>query len=339
MVGTKTDEFGNEVPNCVPVEEASAKRDAVKQLDIPLATETVVHLVYESRTAAEKASEEIGLDGAVHEHEFDGMAVWMPGETHEEFVDTYMDLSEEAGEREITQSAGDTPDTVKGADGRPDGMGSETTDSADGDTAAADAADGDAEGVTGLINEAVADLAAHPEVDKDEAQLRDDIRAALLEEDKADDDMDGDDDEEDDEEEDKAAGDGDGDGADTVALSEADHDELLAELTDKEVSMDTVVDLIAELEGVEAGADEIASALDSLMAGGDGGEGDDGEMEQSTDGADGGADETEKDAGDATPFFEKGGSATGTASKAVTDDSAAAAGGLSYEALADQEAE
>jgi len=68
----------------------------------------------------------------------------MPGETHEEFVDTYMELSEEAGDREITQSASDTPDTVKGADGRPDGMGSETTDSADGDTAADDAAKDDA---------------------------------------------------------------------------------------------------------------------------------------------------------------------------------------------------
>lgn len=81
---------------CLETAEWARQRRESKALDIPLATESVVHLVYESQTAAEKASEEMGLGGAVHEHEFDGMTVFMPGETHEDFVDAYMELSEEA---------------------------------------------------------------------------------------------------------------------------------------------------------------------------------------------------------------------------------------------------
>jgi len=91
-----------------------------KQLDIPLANESVVHLVYESRTAAEKASEEIGLDGAVHEHEFDGMTVFMPGSDHEEFVDRYMELSDE-----VTASKDSHGDTHKGDGSDSESMGNE----------------------------------------------------------------------------------------------------------------------------------------------------------------------------------------------------------------------
>lgn len=104
------------------------KAAAIKQLDIPLADESVVHLVYESRTAAEKASEEIGLGGEVHQHTFDGMDVWMPGATHEEFVDTYMDLSEAESE-EVARTLGTskTPDTHKGAAGESGDMAQEAT--------------------------------------------------------------------------------------------------------------------------------------------------------------------------------------------------------------------
>lgn len=65
-----------------------------KAFEVPLADESVVHLVYESETAATKASEEMGLEGRVHEHEFDGMNVFMPGETHDDFVSAYMDEAE-----------------------------------------------------------------------------------------------------------------------------------------------------------------------------------------------------------------------------------------------------
>jgi hypothetical protein len=65
-----------------------------KGFEVPFADETVVHVVYESQTAAEKASEDMGLGGAMHEHEFDGMTVYMPGETHDEFVNAYNDAAE-----------------------------------------------------------------------------------------------------------------------------------------------------------------------------------------------------------------------------------------------------
>jgi hypothetical protein len=109
---------------------------AAKQLDIPLATESVVHLVYESRTAAEKASEELDLGGAVHEHTFDGMDVWMPGETHEEFVDRYMELSEASAEEvERTLGTSKSPDTHKGADAESGDMAQEATGDGGGDDA------------------------------------------------------------------------------------------------------------------------------------------------------------------------------------------------------------
>jgi hypothetical protein len=71
---------------CGPTAAATAKG-----FEVPFADEVVVHVVYESQTAAEKASEEMGLGGDIHEHEFDGMTVFMPGATHDEFVDAYND--------------------------------------------------------------------------------------------------------------------------------------------------------------------------------------------------------------------------------------------------------
>ena len=146
MVGTKIDENGNEVPNCVPKSEASA---STKQLDIPLANESVVHLVYESRTAAEKASEEIGLGGDVHEHEFDGMTVWMPGDTHEAFVDRYMELSDE-----VSSAKSASPDNGKGEESKSEGMAPTTDGDGDGDGG------GGADGPTlGEVHSSVTDMA------------------------------------------------------------------------------------------------------------------------------------------------------------------------------------
>ena len=65
-----------------------------KDFAVPFADEVVVHVVYESQTAAEKASEAMGLGGDIHEHELDGMAVFMPGESHDEFVDAYLEFAE-----------------------------------------------------------------------------------------------------------------------------------------------------------------------------------------------------------------------------------------------------
>jgi len=71
----------------LPLERAATR----KAFEVPLADETVVHVVYESQTAAEKASEQMGLEGAIHEHVLDGMDVFMPGATHDDFVEAYMD--------------------------------------------------------------------------------------------------------------------------------------------------------------------------------------------------------------------------------------------------------
>ena len=73
---------------------ATGRTDTSKDFAVPFADETVVHVVYESETAAEKASEAMGLGGDIHDHTLDGMTVHMPGATHDEFVDAYLDYAE-----------------------------------------------------------------------------------------------------------------------------------------------------------------------------------------------------------------------------------------------------
>jgi hypothetical protein len=172
----------------VPLSRAAACNPGLaKQLDIPLATESVVHLVYESRTAAEKASEEIGLDGAVHEHTFDGMDVWMPGATHEEFVDTYMDLSEAADDGEtvaagLSDAKADSGDTGKRQDSENGDMGDQTD--SDGGDAGTDDATGDGGGptlkdVTGELNDLAESVAAVKEAVETEKQDEQEALAML----------------------------------------------------------------------------------------------------------------------------------------------------------------
>lgn len=131
----------------VPLERAATCSPGLaKQLDIPLANNAIVHLVYESRTAAQKASEEIGLDGAIHEHEFDGMTVFMPGSSHDAFVERYMELSARADqETEVSASllpeSAETAGTHKGDQSDLGDMGTEDNTDPPDETAAAD--DGD----------------------------------------------------------------------------------------------------------------------------------------------------------------------------------------------------
>ena len=75
------------------VELAKADETA-KGFEVPFAADGVVHVVYESESLAERAADEMGLDGETHEHELDGSTVHMPGESHEAFVDAYMDTVE-----------------------------------------------------------------------------------------------------------------------------------------------------------------------------------------------------------------------------------------------------
>jgi hypothetical protein len=72
----------------------TGRTDTSKDFAVPFADETVVHVVYESQTAAEKASEAMGLGGDIHDHTLDGMTVHMPGATHDEFVDAYLEYAE-----------------------------------------------------------------------------------------------------------------------------------------------------------------------------------------------------------------------------------------------------
>jgi hypothetical protein len=130
-----------------------------KQLDIPLANESIVHLVYESRTAAEKASEEIGLGGDVHEHKFDGMTVFMPGETHDDFVNRYMELSEQNSDTEETEASADDGEGGATPTNDPDESAKQNSTMTD-DNPGDDAGEGDGTGDGGDTEPSLKDLEA-----------------------------------------------------------------------------------------------------------------------------------------------------------------------------------
>jgi hypothetical protein len=263
---------------------ALEKAAAAKQLDIPLATESVVHLVYESRTAAEKASEEIGLGGAVHGHTFDGMDVWMPGEDHEEFVDTYMDLSEAASEDVArTASTSKTPDTHKGADAESGDMAQEATGDGGGDdaTGGGDSTD-DGDGLT------LKDLR------EDISSLTEDFEAVK----------------------------------EAVETEKQDEQEAAATLADAHgMEPGDIIDVLTLAEGKDL--DAVLDAIDSIDAGGEAMEAESDEDEEDTE-----KETAEKRADGAN--LGKGGDATGTAQKGVTDDGGATSGTPSYRELAKQ---
>lgn len=83
-----------------------------KEFTVPFADEAVVHVVYESESAARKAAEELGLVdddgvGEIHPHDLDGMDVFMPGEEHDDFVTAYMDEATSESSATETEAAGD----------------------------------------------------------------------------------------------------------------------------------------------------------------------------------------------------------------------------------------
>lgn len=141
MVGTKIDENGNEVPNCVPSEDVpeSVEQSGVpltsaaptaKELTVPFADEVIVDLVYGAQRGAEKAAAEMGMDETAHEHTLDDRTVWMPGPDHETYVETYNDLAEADGDA-IEASLSDTNpasgDTHKGEASESSDMAPEQT--------------------------------------------------------------------------------------------------------------------------------------------------------------------------------------------------------------------
>jgi len=80
-----------------------------KELTVPFADESVVEILYASRSVAAKAAERFGFEGSeeeiTHEHEFHDETHFMPGPDHEAYVDAYNAIA--AGEQEIEASAGD----------------------------------------------------------------------------------------------------------------------------------------------------------------------------------------------------------------------------------------
>jgi hypothetical protein len=273
----------------VPLERAACDcgpaATAAKQLDIPLAGESVVHLVYESRTAAEKASEDIGLDGAVHDHEFDGMTVWMPGATHEEFVDTYMELSDEAETAARTASTSESGDTHKANASESDAMAPDNSGDGGGDAAG----DGDSTSDGPAIGEVAASVDS----------LADTVESIK----------------------------------EAVETEKQDEQEALAMLADAHgMSPGDVSDLLTLVEGKDM--DAVLDAIDSIEADSAGEEAKEDGMDDDEDEEDYEDKTVDKRAADAN--LGKGGDATGTAQKGVTDEGAATSGTPSYKALAEQ---
>jgi len=304
------------------------KSATAKGFEVPFADEVVVHVVYESETAAEKASEQMGLGGAIHEHTLDGMDVFMPGETHDDFVEAYND-----------EASDDTAEaSAKAEDPCWDGYTMVGTD-ANGDPRCVpsdDVPDADfSESVTPAESKRLALSKTEP-TDGDSGK-RDDSATEGMGDDPPNDD-----------------GGGDGPTIDELAASvetltesvesvkdaveteKQDAQEAAAMLADEmDMSSDVVMDILEAAAGsdpetvLDALSNMDASADTEEVANEDGGYDDeeDDEMDKSTDA------DTDPDHDAAN--VEKGGDGRTTAQKGITDDGASDGSGLSYAAAAD----
>jgi len=209
-----------------------------KDFSVPFASEAVVHVVYESETAAEKAAEDLGLtddgEGVTHTHELDGMEVYMPGETHDDFVEAYMDEARTPGvegdggeDSEPVENSTESPadgETDNGADSNQSKQNNTMTDPSDGDGESTvdpeafkelqstvesikDAVDTEADAknqpgdTSNALDNLVTEIAEMEDVDMETSAIRDHLKELFSVSDKEDG-MDGDEmDDEDDEEE------------------------------------------------------------------------------------------------------------------------------------------
>lgn len=168
-------------------EKVALGKSLDKGFEVPFADEAVVHVVYESRTAAAKAAEEMGFEGdpeeITHTHEFDDIGAWMPGPDHAAYVEAYMELAEsgdDAGDGEAVESdatatnAGDS-DTEDGetdntaqekADKQNNTMTDDPTDDGGDDAPDVEALKSDVESLT----ETVSTLKEALDAEKDESQ-------------------------------------------------------------------------------------------------------------------------------------------------------------------------
>ena len=185
-----------------------------KEFVVPFAAEGVVHVVYESESLAERASDELGLDGDIHAHELDGSEVWMPGETHDDFVDAYMELAtDDDGDTETQESAATDTNAgdSAGSDGETDNTAEQkrtkqnntmTDDNTGGDDSpsvetlkseiesltetvstlkeAVEAEkDGQPDGASGAMDEAVQALQGYDEIELSASEIRDQIKEMI----------------------------------------------------------------------------------------------------------------------------------------------------------------
>jgi len=69
-----------------------------KEFVVPYADESVVNVLYASRSVAAKAAEAMGFEGPeediTHPHQFGDQRHWMPAPDHESYVDAYNDLAD-----------------------------------------------------------------------------------------------------------------------------------------------------------------------------------------------------------------------------------------------------
>jgi len=219
-------------------EKVDLGKSVDKEFVVPFAAEGVVHLVYESESLAERASEQMGLGGDIHAHELDGSTVYMPGESHDDFVDAYMELATgddgDTETDETAESAAKSGDNAE-SDGETDNTDAEkatkqnntmTDDNTGdgGDSPSVDTLKSEIESLTetvstlkeaveadkqpdanasGAMDEAVQALQSHSDIELSASEIRDQIKELIAQSGKADH---GDD--EDDEDEEKADGEG-----------------------------------------------------------------------------------------------------------------------------------
>jgi len=83
-------------------EQMPLEREATaKEFVVPFGDESVVQVLYASRSVAAKAAERMGFEGdpeeITHEHPFSGDPHYMPAPSHDEYVDAYNEFAEADG--------------------------------------------------------------------------------------------------------------------------------------------------------------------------------------------------------------------------------------------------
>jgi len=94
-----------------------------KEFVVPFADESVVQVLYASRSVAAKAAERMGFEGAeeeiTHPHEFGDETHYMPGPDHDSYVDAYNEFAEADGFGPVGEDGGMVEASAAKADDDP----------------------------------------------------------------------------------------------------------------------------------------------------------------------------------------------------------------------------